>query len=86
MRSTSKAFLASTLALSWCLLMLTAMPSEAKSNILYCGSPGPGNCTAYPYRTHGGKESICARNSPCYLSANCTGDQVCESHQPSDAN
>jgi FtsP/CotA-like multicopper oxidase with cupredoxin domain len=42
--------------------------------------------TAYPYRTHGGRESICAKNSPCYFSPNCTGDQVCESHRPSNAN
>ena len=86
MRSTSKPVLASTLVLLWCLLTLTATQSEAKSNILYCGSPGQGNCTAYSYRTHGGRESICARNSPCYLSANCTGDQVCEPQRPSNVN
>jgi len=86
MRFTSRAVLASALALSWCVLALTTTQSKAKSNILYCGSPGPGNCTAYPYRTRGGRESICAKNSPCYLSANCTGDQVCESHRPANAN
>ncbi len=50
---------------------------EAKTSVLYCGSPG--NCNAHPYKAHGGWQSICAQNSPCYLTEDCKGEQVCES-------
>ena len=54
----SKVALASVLTLSSAIggaLALKTTEAEAKSSILYCGLPRPGNCTAYPYRTHGGR-------------------------------
>jgi len=87
MKFFSRLVLASALALSLAIggvLALTTMGAEAKSSVVWCGSPG--NCTPYPYRTYGGRESVCAKNSPCYLSPACTGDQVCESHRPPNAN
>lgn len=80
MSPTSKVAIALALALP--VLALKTTGTEAKSSILYCGSPGPSTCTPYHFRTHGGKEALCAQNSPCYLSPNCEGDQVCENHRP----
>ena len=83
----SNAVLASALTVSLAIGVgwaLKTTEAEAKTSILYCGSPG--NCTAYPYKPHGGRGSICAKYSPCYLSPSCKGDQVCESQQPPQAN
>lgn len=80
----SKAAIALVLTLSF--LALKTTETEAKSSILFCGSPGRGTCTPYQYRTHGGKESLCAQKGPCYFSSNCEGDHVCENHRPSKAN
>jgi hypothetical protein len=87
MKFFSKAALASALTLSLAsggMLALETALAEAKSSVLWCGSPA--KCEPYPFRTHGGRESICAKNSPCYLSPSCTGDQACESHQKPNAN
>jgi hypothetical protein len=82
----SKAVLASALILFLAiggLMALKTTEAEAKTSILFCGSPGSKNCIAYPYKPNGGRESICAKYSPCYLSSDCTGDQVCDNQQPS---
>ena len=66
----SNAVLASALTVSLAIGVgwaLKTTEAEAKTSILYCGSPG--NCTAYPYKPHGGRGSICAKYSPCYLSS-----------------
>ena len=83
----SKAVLASALILFLAIggvVALKTTEAEAKTSILYCGSPGSKNCNPYPYKPHGGRESICAKYSPCYLSSNCTGDQVCDTQRPSN--
>jgi hypothetical protein len=88
MKFSSKIVLASALTLSvgiGGLLALKTTAAEAKSSILYCGSPGPKNCNPYPYKPHGGRGSICAKYSPCYLSSDCTGDQVCDTQRPPNA-
>ena len=60
----SKAVLALALILFLAMggvLALKTTEAEAKTSILYCGSPGPKNCNAYPYKPHGGEKSICAK-------------------------
>ena len=54
----SKAVLALALILFLAMggvLALKTTEAEAKTSILYCGSPGPKNCNAYPYKPHGGE-------------------------------
>ena len=48
----------------------------AKTSMLYCGSSE--SCSPYPYKPHGGHGAICGKHSPCYLSPDCKGEQVCE--------
>jgi hypothetical protein len=82
-----KAMLASALTVVLVVgLMLTLKTTQAegKTHIIYCGSPGEKTCNPYPYRTLGGRESHCAKHSPCYLNSDCTGDQVCDTQQPSN--
>jgi len=56
----------------------------AKTSMLYCGSSE--SCSPYPYKPHGGHGAICAKHSPCYLSPDCKGEQVCESQKSPQAN
>jgi hypothetical protein len=65
------------------LLTLDRVDAEAKTSILYCGSPT--NCTGHPYRPHGGYgvvKSVCAKNKPCFVSPDCKGEEFCQSLEP----